>query len=342
MKVLTRIFLVLLGTLTLMLFIYHFGPKPGRPVIDITMPPEPADLTKLEDSLNRHEASLPVKPGDAAEILWAGKGTHTRTHLALIYLHGFTASHEEGMPLHKEFATRYGMNLLLSRLSGHGLSVAEPLLDLTADSLYNSAKAALATGSRLGDSVILMATSAGAALALELAAKEKGVPIKALLLYSPCIRIFDPNAWVLGGPWGLQLAHQITGSKYLYSTRKDSATARYWYVKYRIEGAVALEQLLENEMIQARFRQVTVPVLTCMYYKDKVHQDSTVKTESIRWMNARLGTPAALKKLEVLPDAGDHVIACYLRSKDLPAVRTATFSYAENVLGLKPVVGLLK
>lgn len=320
------------------LFIYHFGPKPQIPIIDGKMPGVQADLIKLDDSLSRSEAGLAVKPGDQAEIIWAGKGKKVKTHLALVYLHGFTASHEEGMPIHQQFAARYGMNLYLSRLSGHGLKSAEPFEFLTADSLYNSAKMALAIGCRLGDSVVLMATSAGAALALELAAREKHTPIKALILYSPCIRIFDPNAWVLGGPWGLFLAHKITGGNYLYSSRKDSLTAKYWYTRYRIEGAIALEQFIEKEMIPATFKEIKIPVLTCMYYKDGVHQDSTVKTSSIRWMVAKLGSISQIKPLIILPNAGDHVIGSYLRSKDLPGVRKATYAFAENIIGLKPLL----
>lgn len=321
------------------LFIYHFGPKPPTPVINEIMPVVQANLMKLDDSLSRAEAGLPVKKGDQAEIIWAGKGIKVKTHLALVYLHGFTASHEEGMPLHEQFAARYGMNLYLSRLSGHGLKSSEPFEYLTADSLYNSAKMALAIGCRLGDSVVLMATSAGGALALELAAREKHTPIKALILYSPCIRIFDPNAWVLGGPWGLFLAHKIIGGNYLYSNRKDTLTAKYWYTRYRIEGAIALEQFIEKEMIPATFKEIKIPVLTCLYYKDLVHQDSTVKTSSIRWMVAKLGSNSRIKPLIIFPNAGDHVIGSYLRSKDLPGVRKATYAFAENIIGLKPVSG---
>lgn len=337
MKLLTRIFLIVLSLMIIILFIYHFGPKPATPLLNSQMPIVQANLAKLNDSITQAEGRGLVKTGDEAEIHWAAKGKMVKTHYALVYLHGFTASHEEGMPIHEEFAARYGMNLYLSRLSGHGLKTNEAFEYLTADSLYNSAKTALAIGCRLGDSVILMATSAGGALALELAAKEKQMPVKALILYSPCIRIFDANAWVLGGPWGLFLAHKITGGKYLYSTHKDSLSAKYWYTKYRIEGAIALEQFIEKEMIPATFKEIKIPVLTCMYYKDAVHQDSTVKTSSIRWMVARLSTPAAEKKLVILPKAGDHVIASYLRSKDLPGVRNASFAFAENVIGLKQV-----
>ncbi len=322
---------MLLGTI-----IYFLGPKPASPLLSTAMPGVTGNLNDLEAEVHRSESALAVKSGDQACIRWAQPGIKKKTHIALVYLHGFTASHEEGAPLHTEFAGRYGMNLYLSRLSGHGLSSEEPFLHLTADSLYDSAKEALARGSKLGDSVILMATSAGGMLALELAANEKKIPVKALLLYSPCIRIFDPNAWILGGHWGLQLAHLITGGKYLYATHKDTATAHYWYTKYRIEGAVALQSLIDKAMVPSTFNEVKIPVLTLMYYKDPVHQDSTVKTSAIRWMFENLGTKTSCRRLVLIPGAGDHVLCSALRSRDLAAVRRASFDFAEQVLGLKP------
>lgn len=337
MKILTRIFLTFFSILVVLLFFYHFGPQPPTPLLDTTMPVISGNLHQLDDSIRKAESSPLIKAGDGAGIVWAVKDSCLKTHIALIYLHGFTASHEEGMPVHEAFAKRYGMNLYLSRLSEHGLKGDNSLLNLTADSYYNSAKQALAIGCRLGDSVILMATSAGGALALELAAREKNMPVKALILYSPCIRIFDPNAWVLGGPWSLQLAHQITGGNYLYGARKDSVTSRFWYTRYRIEGAIALEKFVEKSMVMATFAQVHIPVLTCMYYKDEIHQDSTVKISSIRWMVANLGTQAAQKTLVNIPDAGDHVICSSIRSKDVPSVAKASYSFAETILGLRPV-----
>ena len=302
------------------------------------MPAVSTDLSKLQDSVTRSEHLLPVKPGNEAEIIWACKSKKSKTHLALIYLHGFTASHEEGMPLHAEFAARYGMNLYLSRLAGHGLIDKKPFLHLTADSLYSSAKEALAIGSKIGDSVILMATSAGGILALELAAKETQMPIKALILYSPCVRIFDSKAWILGGPWGLDIARKIIGGKYLVSKRTDTLNAHYWYSRYRIEGAVAIQLLINSCMDTATFHRVKIPVLTCMYYRDPIHQDSTVSTSAIRWMVQNLGTSANQKQLVLIPKAGDHVLACYIRSHDIPAVRKATFDFSEKILGLKPIL----
>jgi alpha-beta hydrolase superfamily lysophospholipase len=82
---------------------------------------------------------------------------------------------------------------------------------MTAENLWESAQQAYAIGKQLGNKVILMGTSTGGTLALQLAAAYP--EIAGLVLYSPNIAINDPNAWILNNPWGLQIARLVKGSK---------------------------------------------------------------------------------------------------------------------------------
>ena len=50
-----------------------------------------------------------------------------------------------------------------------------------------------------------------------------------------------------------------------------------------------------------------------------------------------LGTPADKKTKQAFPDAGEHVIACEYKSKDWKGVEEATYRFAEDILGLKPI-----
>ena len=45
-----------------------------------------------------------------------------QTELALVYLHGFSASRQETAPLSEDLARQLGANLFVTRLSGHGRS----------------------------------------------------------------------------------------------------------------------------------------------------------------------------------------------------------------------------
>ncbi len=315
--------------------LYSLGPHPSKPILSDRMPEVPKDLHKLREFVQKNEDALSIKEGNKAEIIWASDTNPQKTKLSLVYLHGFSASEEEGNPIHREFAKRYGCNLYLSRLAYHGLKDSEPLLHLTADSLYNSAKSALSIGTQLGDSVILMATSAGGALALTLAAKEQNIPIKGLILYSPCIEIFDQNAKILDKPWGLTLARWISNGNYIQSKKVDSAGLKFWYTKYRLEGLVSLQNFLDFSMSENTFEKVKIPVLSLLYFKDEKYQDSTVNVKAIRKMFGSLGTLPSQKELVELPNVGNHVLASKWRSKDLNSVRKATFDFAEAKLGLK-------
>ncbi len=160
---------------SLLLLVYFLGPKVDTPILDRSQPEITSNLAQLEAEINRHEAAIPnIKADNEARIIWADS-IPKKTPYSIVYLHGWSASQEEGDPLHIETAKRYGYNLYLPRLSGHGLIEDEPMLTITADKLLNSAKEAIAVGKQLGDKVILMATSTGGTLALYLAGGDPDI-----------------------------------------------------------------------------------------------------------------------------------------------------------------------
>ncbi|MEI9959446.1 MAG: alpha/beta hydrolase [Ferruginibacter sp.] len=108
----------------------------------------------------------------------------------------FSASQEEGNPVHRDIAKTFGCNLYLSRLAEHGIDTTEQLLNLTADNYWESAKQAFAIGKQLGNKVILMGTSTGGTQAIQLAAAYPN-DIAGLILYSPNIAINDPKRMVI-------------------------------------------------------------------------------------------------------------------------------------------------
>ncbi|HXD76354.1 MAG TPA: alpha/beta fold hydrolase [Puia sp.] len=315
---------------------YLAGPRPSTPVYSTAMPEVPAEPSALGSFIRQGESTHRLKPDNEARIVWADS-SRKKTPYAIVYLHGFSASQGEGDPTDLDIARRYGCNLYLSRLAEHGIDTPDAMIHLTADEYWNSAKQALAIGERLGDKVILMGTSTGGTLALQLAATYPD-QVAALVLMSPNIAINDPNAWLLNDHWGLQIARMVTGSKYIES-KEDYGPLyrRYWYPKYRIEAAVALEELLETTMNEATFRKVRQPVALLYYYKDKTHQDSTVKVSAELAMFDELGTPADLKYKKAIPNAGTHVIGSSIRSHDVPGVESGISDFMTGILHLQPV-----
>lgn len=314
---------------------WFLGPHPATPVYSVAMPNVPAEPATLINYIQQQEAAHTVKPDNEARVVWANDSLKNKTGYSLVYLHGFTASQGEGDPVHRDLAKKFGCNLYLSRLAEHGIDTTEPMMNLTSDNLWESAKQALAIGKQIGNKVILVGTSTGGTLALKLAAEYPDV--YALILMSPNIAINDPTAWILNNPWGLQIARKVKGSNYLDSEDKRPEFRKYWTYHYRIEAAVNLEELVETTMKKETFERVKQPTLTLYYYKDEVHQDSTVKVSAIKEMFSQLGTPADKKREKAMPNTGNHVIGSWIRSHDVPGVEKEAELFMTEVLGIKPV-----
>lgn len=319
----------------ILIIAYLLGPNPSTPVYSNDMPAVPAEPVALASFIKQQEAAHTIKPDNEARVVWANDSSKNKTEYALVYLHGFTASQGEGDPVHRNLAKKFGCNLYLSRLAEHGIDTTEPMVNLTADNYWESAKQALAIGKQLGNKVILVGTSTGGTLALKLAAEYPDV--YALILLSPNIAINDPTAWILNNPWGLQIARLVKSSKYIDSEDSTEAYRKYWTYHYRIEAAVTLEELVETSMNKKTFEKVKQPTLTLYYYKDNIHQDSTVKVSAIKEMFAQLGTPADKKREVAMPNTGNHVIGSWIRSKDVPGVERETERFMTEVLGIKPI-----
>ena len=242
-----------------LVLLYFLGPRPKDPVYSPTMPSVPATFTALESYIHDEEATHRLKPDNEARIVWADS-SRQKTGYVIVYLHGFSASQGEGDPTDLDIARKFGCNLFLSRLAEHGIDTPDAMINLTADEYWESAKEALAIGEQLGTKVILMGTSTGGTLALQLAAAYPD-KIAALVLLSPNIAINDPNAWLLNDHWGLQIARLVSGGKYI-DVKEDYGPLyrQYWYPKYRLEAAVALEELLETTMNEQTFGAVKQPV----------------------------------------------------------------------------------
>lgn len=328
-------FLKWLGlTILVLILVYFMGPRPSRPIFSKELPSVPEEPGALVQYIEQQESRHKIKPDNEARIVWFEDSARNRTEYSVVYLHGFSASQEEGDPVHTHFASTFGCNLYLARLAEHGIDTTEVLLNYTADKAWESAKEAYVIGKKLGKKVILMSTSTGGTLALKLAAEYPD--IAGLILLSPNIAINDPNAWLLNNHWGLQIARMIKGK---YNKSKDTSAiyAQYWNNKYRMESTVQLEELLESSMKESTFKKISQPTLLLYYYKDEDNQDPVVKVSAMKRMFDQLATPEAQKRAFAVPHAGDHVIGSAIKSKDVQTVQVHCRKFAIDVLKLQPV-----
>ena len=319
--------------LVLLAILYLLGPRPSTPVYSMQFPAVPSNADTLENFIHQNEARHKLKPNNEARIIWYNDSLKQKTKYAIVYLHGFSASQEEGRPIHTNIAKEFGCNLYLSRLAEHGIDTTEPLINLTPSEYWESAKEALAIGKQIGENVILMGTSTGGTNALQLAANYPD-KVSALILLSPNIALFHDKAWLLNEAWGLQIAKLVNGGDNLVSADNRPVYKQYWYSTYPIEATTQLEEYLETTMTKETFSKVKQPLLMLYYYKDDVHQDSTVSVPAMLTMFDELGTPRKDRIKQAIPNAGSHVLGSYIRSKDLLTVQKSIEDFMEKKLGM--------
>lgn len=325
-------FLKWLGILLLILIIVYFlGPQPATPKYSNQLPIVPSDALQLEKYISDNETAHKLKPDNEARIIWYNDSTKVKTEYAVIYLHGFSASQEEGDPVHKDFAKKFGCNLYLSRLADHGVDTTEPLANFTAEKIWNSALEAYAIGKQLGKKVILMSTSTGGTVALKLCAEYPD--IAANIMLSPNIAINDSKAWMLNNHWGLQIAQLVQG-KHRIVDDTTALYAKYWNNRYTTSSLVQLEELLESTMKESTFQKIKQPTLLLYYFKDEENQDDVVKVSAMKRMFAQISTPVNLKRQVALPNTENHVLGSPIKSKDVKSVQVECEKFGIEVLKL--------
>ncbi|MCM4165872.1 MULTISPECIES: carboxylesterase [unclassified Arenibacter] len=329
-RLLKAVFLLLL----LLTGVYFLGPKVDKPLLTMNLPAVESNLAALQKRINERESlNTKIKANNESQIIWYDS-IPSKTEYAILYLHGWSASREEGAPLHMELGQRYGANVYLPRLEGHGIQEEQAMLHLTATDYFESAKEALAIAKQIGKKVIVMGTSTGGTLALYLTQEDKD--IAALLLYSPNVKIFDPTAVLLSGPWGLEIAKTVMDSDF-YESEADSLKRSYWTTRYRVEALTQLQALLDVTMKPEVFQRIHQPIFMGYYYKNEEEQDKVVSVPALLEMYDELGVGNHLKRKVAFPEVGNHVMTSYITSKDLESVRKETIGFLEEIVQLQPV-----
>lgn len=312
--------------------VFVLGPRAQRRDLNVQMPTVPAAPAQLDAWVNAHEAAQPgIRPDNQARIVWADPGHPARTACAFVYLHGFGASQGEGAPVHRELAHDFGCNLYLSRLPGHGLSAPDAMRGLDAQQLVDGAARALAIGHALGERVIVVGTSMGGALALELAMQQPQA-VDALVLWSPLVRERDERLNPMFWPWGGAFM------RYAYNHGNEIVLQKggsiYWSKADHLDGYRSVAVLSRSALNPLNFAKIHVPVFLGYYYRDEKNQDPTVSVASMLGMFDQLGTLARLKRKQDFPDADAHVIASSLHSKSVEAVHQRSREFLHDVVGL--------
>lgn len=283
--------------------------------------PKPVELSDdFASKIAAAEAAAAPVPGSEKTIEWRGE-PGAKTPFALVQLHGWSATRQEISPVGETIALTLGMNLFMTRFCGHGLGT-DGMNGVTAECLLHDAEEAFAVGKRLGDKVVLLATSTGSATALHLASRYPG-DVAALILVSPNFRPKDPMSLLLRGPVGRWIARAVLRT-HEWKPENDRV-AKYWTTSYDAETLTELMNLL-SWTNQIRLANLKMPMIMFLTEDDKILSVGAMKAAF-----AKYGGP---KELVVVPNAGHVPAGDILNPAGTPLVVARSKTFLARELGI--------
>lgn len=332
-----KIFFGLGVLVVLLILIYFLGPRPEFE--EVNPDPQFSELAidEIEDYIKQNDAKVSdLKPGNEGFIQWNDPGNRKKTEYVVLYLHGFSASGEEGSEFHRSYAAAIGANLYVPRLFDNGRASKDTYKDLTPKKMLDSAKEAIAVARLLGEKIILVSCSTGSTYSAYLGGYDKD--IYAQILLSPNIDIYDTNSELMLKPWGKELLRIIEGGDYHHITHYTDEQKKYWNATYHIDGLIALKDLIHQTMKEEHFEKIEHPSLVIAYYKNEEEQDKVVSVKRMKDFYNEISTPALEKRFIECPECQAHVIGNKLFNSNTELVLEHALQFTKEVLkiGLKP------
>jgi len=249
------------------------------------------------------EAVDDLRPGDQKGIVWLDPVAPAVTPLSIVYLHGFSADRHEVEPLVSDVARAIGANVYFTRFRGHGRDEAA-MGEATAEGWMDDTAEAIAVGGRIGDRVVVMATSTGGTLALWAASREEAQRrIAALVLVSPNLGVMDPAAPLLLWPWGGQIARLVVGPERCFEAQ-SAEEERHWTTCYPTRALLPMMGMVDL-VRSLPPGSVTVPTLVMYATGDQIVDPD----ETERVVTRLTGGGASMEVIEGADDPAQHVIA---------------------------------
>ncbi|MDA0977702.1 MAG: alpha/beta hydrolase [Proteobacteria bacterium] len=275
------LFLLFIAVMVLVGAFFLLAPRPtlnSEPprtrVPDDHGPADLVDWLKAHETAHRH-----VVAGAEASIVWAGQAA-ARTPLCLLYLHGFSASRQETAPLCDHVAAELGANLVYTRLAGHGL--AESAMEATAEEWIASALDGWEIASRLGEKVVIVATSTGAPLAVWLCQHITNLDqVHSLVFLSPNFKIRNPFGFMLTWPLADRWISKLVGEEHSWEPENEQA-ARYWTHRYSVNAVIEMQKIVDWARKYAR-TDLDIPLLTVYMEGDPTISDRAAVAFHRRW-----------------------------------------------------------
>jgi pimeloyl-ACP methyl ester carboxylesterase len=255
-------------------------------------PREPADTTVRFDAatigsdpdayLSKVEADVAgIRDGLQKEIVWAFPNSKSKTKLAIVFVHGFSASKGEIRPVPDKLAAALGANLYYTRLTGHGQNGAAMAV-ATVNSWVNDFAEAMAIGRMIGEKVIIIGVSTGAGLSTWAATNaDLSKEIAGMILVAPNYGVQASGSFLLDMPWGRRLANLIVGPEREFTPVND-LHGKYWTPKYPTDAVLPMARLTKLAR-ETPVEDINIPTLFVFAETDKVVRPDLTKERIARW-----------------------------------------------------------
>ena len=256
--------------------VFFAGPR-----IDVSHRPRAVELpADLDAYLRQGEAAQPgLVAGAEKTIVWA-RPDRARTPLAIVYLHGFSATRQELAPLCDEVAAKLGANLHYARLTGHGQD-GTALARATVNDWLNDAEEALRIGERLGERVLVVGCSTGGTLATWLAGRADNRAVLGYVLVSPNFAVANKSAAQLEWPWARVFVPRLWGET-LKSKPRNEAHAKYWTTEYPTLALLPMAGVCQV-VRDVELERIDRPLLMLYCPQDRVVDIAAAQAAFVRW-----------------------------------------------------------
>jgi len=267
---------------------------------------DPEDIdADVDRYLFRTERETPgLNRGAQKQVLWATPARKRKTPLAIVYVHGFSASLQEIRPVPDLLARQLGANLFYTRLTGHardGAALARAgALDWRADMAE-----ALEIGRRIGEKVIVIGTSMGGALAtLAMTDPALSRDVGGVVLISPAYRFRESGSGLLTWPFARSFVPMVAGKERFFVPHTPEH-GKWWTTRYPTEAVIPVAALAKAAR-EAPLDRVRAPALFLFSDSDTVVDPRETRRAAARW-----GGRATVVPVETGPedDPDHHVIA---------------------------------
>lgn len=259
----------------------------------------PAGIQDINSYLQQAESRHEITKDTEKKVFWH-QGKVEQRQIALVYLHGYSATRQEISPVCEQLAEKIGANIYFTRLTGHGRD-ADFLAEAKVEDWHRDTIQSYQIGKMIGKKVVVIGCSTGATLAAWLEAQGR-YDVAAYILLSPNFGLRDKRAQLFRYPFLHPLLHMLLGKE-----RKipvvSAEHGRYWTTSYPLVSLAEMLRLVRE--VRASRVRITCPLFLAYCPKDKILSTSA--------MDAFFSQAMTKQRYKVVfPSCGDlqaHVLA---------------------------------